>query len=98
MRVLTGEAAEKRVQELAGRVSRLDTVAPQVRRIIAEVRRSGDRALLKYARKWDGLQAGQPLRVAPSEIRAAWKAASPDLRSALERAAARAFSNARRFG
>jgi histidinol dehydrogenase len=93
MRVLTGEAAEKRVRELAARASRLDAVEPQVRKIVADVRRSGDRALIKYARKWDGLGAGQPVRVAPAEIRAAWKAASPDLRNALERAAA----NIRRF-
>jgi len=64
-----------------------------VRKIVADVRRSGDRALVKYARKWDGLQAGQPVRVATSEIRAAWKSAGPNLRSALERAAA----NIRRF-
>jgi histidinol dehydrogenase len=93
MRVLAGKAAEKRVQELATRASRLDAVEPQVRKIVADVRRNRDRALVKYARRWDGLAAGQPVRVAPSEIRAAWKAASPDLRNALERAAA----NIRRF-
>jgi len=88
MRLLAGKAAEKRVRELAARASRLDAVEPQVRKIVADVRRDGDRALLKYARKWDSLQAGQPLRVAPAEIRSAWKSAGPDLRSALERAAA----------
>ncbi len=93
MRVLTGKAAEKRVRELAGRASRLDAVEPRVRGIVADVRRNRDRALLKYARKWDGLSAGQPVRVAQLEIRAAWKAASADLRSALERAAV----NIRRF-
>jgi len=93
MRVLAGKAAEKRVRELAARASRLDAVEPQVRGIVADVRRNGDRALVKYARKWDGLQSGQPLRVAPAEIRAAWKAASSDLRFALEKAAA----NIRRF-
>jgi histidinol dehydrogenase len=93
MRVLTGKAAEKRVRELAGRASRLDAVEPQVGRIVSDVRRHGDRALVKYARRWDGLQAGQPVRVATPEIRAAWKAASPALRSALTRAAA----NIRRF-
>jgi len=93
MRVLAGKAAEKRVQKLAARASRLDAVEPQVRRIVADVRRRGDSALGKYARKWDGLQAGQPLRVAPAEMRAAWKTASPNLRSALQQAAA----NIRRF-
>jgi len=93
MRVLAGKAAEKRVRELAARASRLDAVEPQVRKIVADVRRNRDHALLKYARKWDGLQAGQALRVAPEEVQSAWKAASPDLRAALERAAA----NIRRF-
>ena len=93
MRVLAGRAAEKRVRKLAARASRLDAVEPQVRRMVAAVRRNGDRALVKYARKWDGLQPSQPLRVAPAEIRAAWKNASPDLRAALEQAAA----NIRRF-
>jgi len=93
MRVLAGKAAEKRVRQLAARASRLDAVEPQVRKIVADVRRNGDRALLKYARKWDGLAGGQSLRVAESEIRAAWKTASLDLRFALEQAAA----NIRRF-
>jgi len=93
MRVLAGKAAEKRVRELAARASRLDAVEPQVRGIVTDVRRNGERALVKYARKWDGLQSGQPLRVAPTEIRAAWKAASSDLQFALEKAAA----NIRRF-
>jgi len=88
MRVLAGRAAEKRVRELAARASRLDAVEPPVRRIVADVRRNGDRALVKYARKWDGLQAGQPLRVTTREIRAAWKSAGADFRSALEQAAA----------
>ena len=93
MRVLAGKAAEKRVEQLAARASRLDAVELQVRKIVGDVRRHGDRALMKYARKWDGLQPGQPLRVAPAEIRAAWRAASPDLRAALQQAAA----NIRRF-
>ena len=93
MRVLAGRAAEKRVQELTARTSRLETVEPRVRRIVADVRRNGDRALLKYARKWDALGVRQPVRVDSSEIRAAWKAASPELRSALKQAA----SNIRLF-
>jgi len=93
MRVLAGKAAEKRVQELSTRASRLDAVEPEVRRILADVRRNRDRALMKYARKWDNLQPGQALLVTPAEMRAARKAASPGLRSALERAAA----NIRRF-
>ena len=93
MRVLAGGAAEKRVRELAARASRLDAVEPQVRKLVRNVRRNRDRALVTYARKWDGLQVGQPLRVEPAEIRAAWKTANSDLRSALKQAA----ENIRRF-
>jgi histidinol dehydrogenase len=93
MRVLAGKSAEERVRKLEQRASRLQNVQPQVQKIVADVRRNGDQALLKYARKWDGLQSGQPLRVEESEIRAAWDGATPELRSALDRAAV----NIRRF-
>jgi histidinol dehydrogenase len=35
----------------------LDAVLPVVRKIVADVRRGGDRALLRYAAKFDGLSA-----------------------------------------
>lgn len=93
MRVLAGQQAEKRVAELSQRASRLEIVESQVRKIVKDVRRNGDKAVVKYARKWDGLQPGKPLRVDESQIRGAWHAASPELRTALEQAA----SNIRRF-
>ncbi len=40
----------------------LDSVLPAVRRIVTDVRRRGDRALLKYAAQFDGL-AGADLCV-----------------------------------
>jgi histidinol dehydrogenase len=39
--------------------------------------------LLKYARRFDGLEAKQTLRVGKSELRAAWQSAPSDLRNAL---------------
>jgi histidinol dehydrogenase len=33
----------------------LDTVLPAVKRIVADVRKQGDRALLRYATQFDGL-------------------------------------------
>lgn len=67
----------------------LDTVMPAVRRIVSEVRRNGDRALTRYARKLDLLPEGAPLRVSEEEMRAAWETCSPALRHALEAAARR---------
>jgi histidinol dehydrogenase len=93
MRILSGKAAAERVRKIAGRSARYATVEPAVQRIIADVHRNGDRALRKYARKWDKLPAGGALRVSSEEIRAAWRAASSDLRRSLRTAAA----NIRRF-
>jgi len=87
MRILSGKAAEQRVQEVAGRSARFDEVEPQVRHIIQDVRLRGDAALHEYAQRWDGLAADYPLRVPETEMRAAWKAVSPKFRAALRRAA-----------
>ena len=58
-------------------------VEPVVRRILAEVRRSGDRALLKYAAEFDELSKGQPLLVSRDEMKAAWEATAPTLQAAM---------------
>jgi histidinol dehydrogenase len=83
MRILQGEAAEKYVCSLERRGSRLDEVEPAVRKIVDDVRSHGDRALLDYARKFDGLGAGQNIRMDHSELRAAWKNAPRELRAAM---------------
>jgi len=93
MRILEGRAALARVRKIAGRSSQLDAVEPAVRKIVADVRRGGDRALRKYARRWDGLGARDSLRVDAAEIRRAWKSAPAELRSALQQAA----TNIRQF-
>ncbi|MBV9181018.1 MAG: histidinol dehydrogenase [Acidobacteria bacterium] len=93
MRVLKGEAAAVYVSSLERRNSQLHAIEPAVRRIITDVRRRGDQALRAYAKKFDGLQAKQPLRVARGEMRAAWEKAPPQLQHSLEKAA----SNIRRF-
>ena len=93
MRILEGRAALARVRKIAGRSSQLDAVEPAMRKIVADVRRGGDRALRKYARRWDGLGACDSLRVDAAEIRRAWKSAPAELRSALQQAA----TNIRQF-
>jgi len=58
-------------------------VEPVVRRILAEVRKNGDRALLKYAAKFDGLEKGQTLLVSRDEMKAAWEETAPKLQAAM---------------
>jgi len=43
----------------------LDAVLPAVKRIVAGVRKRGDRALLRYAAEFDGLSGPNALRVTP---------------------------------
>ena len=93
MRIVRGKKAEAVVQELEQRGSRFEEVDPAVRKVIANVRRGGDRTVIRYATKWDGLAQGQPLRVSEKEIETAWDGTPTQLRSALKQAAA----NIRRF-
>lgn len=93
MRTLEGNAAEAYVHRLEQRGSRLNEVEPAVKKIIEDVRRGGDRAVLKYARKFDAVGPKQKLRVQEDELRAAWRNAPAKLRSALRIAE----KNIRRF-
>lgn len=74
--------------------SSLDSVLPVVRRIVTNVRKRGDRALLRYAAQFDGLESSANLRIAAEEMSAAWEAIGPALREALSTAAGqiRAFA------
>jgi histidinol dehydrogenase len=87
MRILEGSAADSYVRKLEKRGQRLDALEPRVRRIVQRVRRDGDRALRRYAERWDGLGAGDPVRVSESEMQAALKSVSREVRVALETAA-----------
>jgi histidinol dehydrogenase len=93
MRILSGTAAARSVRRLASRGSAYAEVEPVVRRIIADVRRQGDRAVRKYAERWDGLLPGTALQIPEREIQRAWKIARPELKVSLRAAA----SNIRRF-
>src|SRR5437016_678285 len=89
MRILAGRRAEGFVRKLEQRsASSLAKVEKQVRRIADNVRKNGDRALFRYAKKWDGLAEGQPLRVSQDEMQQAWETVSDDFRQALQAAAA----------
>jgi histidinol dehydrogenase len=65
----------------------LDSVLPAVRRIVSDVRKKGDRALLRYAAQFDGLQGAVSLCVTQQEMAAAFDAIDPAQRKALSTAA-----------
>jgi len=93
MRIVSGREAGAVVERLSKRGTEFTAIESQVQRIVNDVRRGGDAALRKYAQKWDGLGAGQPLQVSQEEMAAALGALAPELRKALREAA----QNIRRF-
>ncbi len=89
MRLLEGKAAESAVARLENRCAEESLVtARTVRKIVAEVRRRGDRALRAYAVRLDGLRPKDTLRVPVRAIEGALRAVSADFLRALETAAA----------
>jgi len=66
----------------------LDAVLPTVKRIVAHVRKHGDRALIRYAAQFDGLRDSATLRITQDEMAAAWNAIDPSIQLALRTAAA----------
>ena len=88
MRILEGPVAARYVRKLERRGQKLDAIEPQVRRIVQDVKRNGDRALRRYAQRWDGLSSKESLRVPEREMQDALDASPGRLRAALEQAAA----------
>jgi histidinol dehydrogenase len=89
MRVLNARRAAAFVRKLERRGGRsLARVERQVRRIVDDVRKHGDRALRGYAEKWDGLQPRQSVRVPQAELEQAWNSTSDNFKQALRVAAA----------
>ena len=80
-----GKAAADVLIETLERRGAVNTarVEPVVRRILAEVHKNGDRALLKYAAELDGLTKGQALLVSRDEMKAAWEETAPKLQAAM---------------
>ncbi len=66
----------------------LDAVLPAVKKIVNDVRKQGDRALLRYAAQFDGLSSADAMRVTPEEMAAAWDAIPFAMQQALTTAAA----------
>jgi histidinol dehydrogenase len=89
MRVLRGRGAEARVRVLEQRgAAGLARVEKQVKRIVDDVRKNGDRALRRYAEKWDGLSNQRAFRVSDSDLEQAWNGVSEEFKRALDTAAA----------
>jgi histidinol dehydrogenase len=95
-----GRGAKQTAEILAALEQRggaaLDSVLPVVKRIVTDVRKKGDRALLRYAARFDGLQGAASLRVTQQEMAAAYEAIDPALRQALSTAAEQIRSFAKR--
>jgi len=92
MRILrNGTPAARRWMASLPRASRpRPALAQAVARILAGVRRDGDRAVLRYTERFDKVTLSpRRLRVAPDEIRALAAAADPALVAALRRMAGR---------
>ena len=89
-----GKDTRQMLSELELRGSRnTDRTMPVVQRIVADVRKGGDRALRRYAAKLDGLAADQPLEISRAEMQQAWESTPKALQSAMQAAA----TNIRRF-
>jgi len=94
MRILDGPERDRLVTALAGRgATDLADIEPVVRRIVSEVRRNGERAVRRYAARWDGLGKDEPLRVPEDELHEAWEQTDRELQNAIEQAA----GNIRRY-
>jgi histidinol dehydrogenase len=79
---------ERLLQSLGQRgAANLDRVERQVRSIVEDVRRGGDRALLAARAHFDGVPRKEPLRIAPGDLHRAWQETSPELHAALKLAA-----------
>ena len=96
MRIVEGPKQIRLVTALADRgATDLADIEPAVRRIVIEVRRNGDRAVRRYATRWDGLgkDKDEPLRVLEEELHGAWEQTNPELQNAIKQAA----GNIRRY-
>jgi len=92
MRILSGSRAIKMIERLAVRAGK-PSVEPRVRKILKDVRGTGDRALRRYAQRWDGLSKSQSLQVSEEEMVAAWNNLPTEVRRSLGLAA----QNIRRY-
>lgn len=70
---------------LKRRAARMEEAERVVRPILEAVRKKGDKALVEYARKWDGLER-KSVAVPPAQLEGAAKELTPAFRSAVREA------------
>jgi histidinol dehydrogenase len=88
MRILNGAKLERYVKEVELRgTTDLAEVEPTVRRVVNDVRKNGDRALRRYAERWDGLPRGEEFRVPEEVLSKTWEEAPSELKRAIKQAA-----------
>jgi histidinol dehydrogenase len=94
MKIVTGKKIQSELdRQINRRILFSAETEKTVARILADVRKKGDRALRRYAEKFDSLAPKQPLEVSPKEMQSALNEVSPKFREALEAAC----KNIRRF-
>ncbi len=92
IRIVESSEADKL---LARRRARLEQAVETVRPILEAVRRRGDKALIEYARRWDGLERAT-VTVPPDELSAAHRRLGRDFREAVRTASRNIAAFARR--
>jgi histidinol dehydrogenase len=85
MRIIRGGEARALARLLARDTRRARRVAGQAARIVADVRRHGDRALERWMRRLDGVEP--PFLLSARELDQGWRRTPRHVRSALHRAA-----------
>ena len=94
MRILEGNKKDEFIRALEQRsATEFADVDRAVRRIVNDVRRNSDKALRRFAMRWDGLGKLDPFRVSESSLQEAWEQTPRKLREAIKQAAA----NIRRY-
>jgi histidinol dehydrogenase len=94
MKTVTGkQIARELVKQTSRRILFSADTEKTVARIVNDVRKNGDRALRKYAQKFDGLERNQPIVITQQELTDALNGVSREFRQALDAAA----KNIRRF-
>lgn len=83
IRILEANQANKIVER---RTARLEEAEREVKPILDAVRKRGDKALLEYAKKFDGLEAST-VKVPEEQLRKAAEELDPEFRSAIKVAA-----------
>lgn len=93
IRIISSSRRAELERVFARRTTRLESAERTVAPILQAIRRQGDRALVRYSRKWDGFRGKSAKDLAVPSERLAAQAVSPEFRGALTEAS----RNIRRF-